>query len=136
LNFNPDNSEYLLSELQDALRQCHDTAVGPDEIHYQMLKHLPDTALSSLLHIFNDIWQTGSFPSSWSEATIIALPKSNKDRTSPNNYKPIVLTRCLCKTFEKMVNNRLTWYFENNNILGYRVDFVGDEVPQINWYVC
>jgi hypothetical protein len=39
LNFNSDNSEYYnelfsLSELQDAPRQCHDTAVGPDEIQY------------------------------------------------------------------------------------------------------
>jgi hypothetical protein len=38
LNFNSDNSEYYnelfsLSEQQDALRQCHDTAVGPEEIH-------------------------------------------------------------------------------------------------------
>jgi hypothetical protein len=69
LNFNSDNSEYhnelfSLSKLQDALRQCHDAAVGPAEIHYKMLKHLPETALSSLLHILNDIWQTGSFSSS------------------------------------------------------------------------
>jgi hypothetical protein len=61
LNFSSDNLEYYnelfsLSELQDALCQCHCTAVRPDEIHYQMLKHLPDTALSSLLHILNDIW--------------------------------------------------------------------------------
>jgi hypothetical protein len=41
-----------------------------------------------------------------------------------------------------MVNNRLTWYLESSNILTdlqnlliYRVDFVGDEEPQINWYV-
>jgi hypothetical protein len=115
LNFNSDHSEYYnelvsLSELQDALRQCHDTAVGPDDIHYQMLKHLPDTALSSLLHIVNDIWQTGSFLSSWSEATIIPLPKPDMDRTvhtCPSNYRPIALTSCLCKTFEKMVNNSL-----------------------------
>jgi hypothetical protein len=68
-NFNSDHSEYYtelfsLSELQDALRQSHNTAVGLDEIHYQLLKHLPYTALSSLLHILNNIWQTGSFLSS------------------------------------------------------------------------
>jgi hypothetical protein len=131
LNFNSDNSEYYnelfsLSELQDALCQCLDTAVGPDDFHYHMLKHLPDTALSSLLHILNDIWQTGSFPSSWSEATIIPLPKPCKDHTSPNNYRPIVLTSCLCKTFERMVINRLMWYLESDNILSYRVDFIGD----------
>jgi hypothetical protein len=118
LNFNSEHWEYYnklfsLSELQDALRQCHDTAVGSDEIHYQMLKHLPDTALSSLL----DIWQTGSFPSSWSEVTIIPLPKPDKDHTCPSNYRPIALTSCLCKTCERRVNNRVAWCSESNNIL-------------------
>jgi Reverse transcriptase (RNA-dependent DNA polymerase) len=81
-----------------------------------MIKHLPYIAFSSLLHILNNIWQTGSFPSSWLEATIIPLPKPDKDHTCPSNYRPIALTSCLCKTFEKMVNNRLTWYLETNNI--------------------
>lgn len=122
LKFQSDNSEsynmtFSRSELQDALHQAHDTAVGPDEIHYQMLKHLPENSLSMLLDIFNDIWQNGYFPSSWSEATVIPIPKPDKDHTSPNNYRPIALTSCLCKTFERMVNNRLTWYLESNNIL-------------------
>ena len=30
-----------LDELADAISKSHDTAVGPDDIHYQMLKHLP-----------------------------------------------------------------------------------------------
>jgi hypothetical protein len=100
-NFYSDNSEYYnelfsLAELQDALRQSHHTAVGPDKIHYQMFKHLPDTSLSSQLDIFNKIWQTGSFTSSWSEVTIISLPKLDKDHTSPNNHRPIALISCLC----------------------------------------
>jgi Reverse transcriptase (RNA-dependent DNA polymerase) len=82
-----------------------------------MLKYLPYTAPSSLLHILNDIWQTGSFPSSWSEATIIPLPKPDKNHNCPSNYKPIAITSCLCKTFERIMHNRLTWYLETNNIL-------------------
>jgi hypothetical protein len=43
LKFLSDNTEaynqlFSMTELQDALRQTHDTAVGSDEIHYQMLK--------------------------------------------------------------------------------------------------
>ena len=122
LKFHSDNSEsynefFSLTELQDALHQAHDTAVGPDEIHYQMLKHLPITSLITLLDILNNMWETGSFPSRWSEATVIPLPKPEKDHTCPNNYRPIALTSCLCKTFERMVNNRLTWYLEKNKIL-------------------
>ena len=33
----------LLQEFQDALRRAHCTSAGPDEIHYQLLKHVKKT---------------------------------------------------------------------------------------------
>ena len=45
------NRPFSLEELQDALRRAHDTSAGPDEIHYQLLKHLPDVCLLLLLNI-------------------------------------------------------------------------------------
>jgi hypothetical protein len=56
-------------------------------------------------HIFRkDTWVTHNFLSSWSEATVIPIPKPGKDPTDPGNYKPIALTSCLCKTFERLIN--------------------------------
>ena len=63
------------------------------------------------------MWQSGEFPKIWSDATIIPIPKPGKDPTSPNNYRSIALTSCVCKTFERMVNERMVWYLESNNIL-------------------
>ena len=79
------NSEFLLSELTDALSKAHDTSPGPDDIHYQLLKHLPVSTLLILLEIFNDIWKTGNIPKSWKEATVIPIPKPDKDHTDPTN---------------------------------------------------
>ena len=84
LKFSSDNSEtynqfFSLSELKDALLKAHDSSPGPDDIHYQFLKHLPDSSLLVLLKTFNDIWETGNVPKSWKEATIIPIPKPGKD---------------------------------------------------------
>jgi len=62
---------FTKSELVDALHRAHDLATGPDSIHYQMLKHLPDSASSVLLQIFNNLCNSGNFPKSWCEATVI-----------------------------------------------------------------
>ena len=42
------NSLFNITELKDAIAVSKDTATGPDDIHYQMLKHLPETALDTL----------------------------------------------------------------------------------------
>ena len=34
-----------MKELKKALKKCHDTAVGCDDIHYRFLKHLPFRSL-------------------------------------------------------------------------------------------
>ena len=117
LNIEEYNNPFNLLELIDAIQKSNDTATGPDEVHYQMLKHLPNNALSTILHIFNDIWATGVFPESWRLATIIPIPKPGKDHEESSNYRPIALTSCLCKTLERMINKRLVWYLESNDLI-------------------
>ena len=117
LNNEEYNNPFNLLELIDAIQKSNDTATWPDEVHYQMLKHLPNNALSTILHIFNDIWATGVFPESWRLATIIPIPKPGKDHEEPSNYRPIALTSCLCKTLERMINKRLVWYLESNDLI-------------------
>ena len=92
-----------------------------------MLKHLPDTSLEPLLNIFNYIWTTGKFPDDWQYATIIPIPKPGKDPAKPNNYRPFALKSCPCKTLERMINKRHTWFLESNTHIsrfqsGFRSD--------------
>lgn len=120
LNFISQNTEiynqpFSMEELLNSLKCCHDTAVGPDKVHYQFLKHLPQLSLCLLLDNFNEIWKSGNIPPSWQEATIIPIPKPGKEHKDPNNYRPIALTSCVCKTMERMVNNRLVWKLESDH---------------------
>ena len=68
-----------MQELNSALTKSHNIAVGPDEVRYQMLKHLPETAIDTLLHIFNNTCQSGDFPPNWHKATDIPIPKPGKN---------------------------------------------------------
>ena len=111
------NRPFSLSELTDCIMKSHNTAVGPDEIHYEFLKKLPSCSLDFLLQAFNEVWVSGKFPTSWKQATIIPIPKPGKDNTDPSNYRPIALTSYLCKTLERMINTRLIWFLESNGLI-------------------
>ena len=92
-------------------------APGPDGIHNNSLKHLPEETLKILKEILNKIWISADFPDQWWAGTVIPIPKPNKDHTDPLSYRPIALTSCLCKVLERMINTRFIWYLEKSWIL-------------------
>ena len=114
---------WLYSKLLLKHRGCKNTvhisprAPGPDRIHNNLLKHLPEDTLNILKEILNNIWISGDFPPQWRAATVIPIPKPNKDHTNPLSYRPIALTSCLCKVLERMINTRFIWYLEKYGIL-------------------
>ena len=111
------NRPFSKAELRSAITKLRSVSEGPDMVHNDMLRHLPDCALDALLVIFNHLWESGEFPASWREATVIPLLKPGKSGADPLHYRPISLTSCLCKLMEKLVNARLSWFLESKNIL-------------------
>ena len=75
----PYNQPFTLVELFAALSRCSSTSAGPDDVHYDMLKHLPFACLSTLLVLYNAIWLGIVFLSSWRKAVVIPIPKPGKD---------------------------------------------------------
>ncbi|GBM31472.1 hypothetical protein AVEN_130552-1, partial [Araneus ventricosus] len=116
-SYAPYNTDFTFHELKVCLSEVEKTSPGPDNISYQMIKHLSNSSLQNLLHLYNRIWHEHCFPSSWQQAIIIPIPKPGKDPSNTLNYRPIALTNCLCKLMEKMVNRRLVYYLEHNKIL-------------------
>ena len=106
-------SPFSSIELSTAISQLStSTSSGPDQITYPLLSHLPQSALNFLLYIFNLSWSTHTFPSAWKQSTIIPILKSGKPSDSPSSYRPISLTSCTSKLFERMVLGRLTYFLE------------------------
>ena len=101
----------------DSIKKSNHSAVGPDEIHNEFLKQLPYESVKCLLKLYNNIWVNDTFPETWRQLIIVPIPKSGKDTSNPKNYRLIVLTSRLCKTMERMINSRLTWYLETNGLI-------------------
>ena len=96
------------------------TATGSDKVAYSMLKHLPCSGMGLLLHIFNLFRSSHSFPSIWKTSFIIPLHKMGKTLDSPASFRPISLTSCVSKLFERIILSRLLIFLESNSILSPR----------------
>ena len=130
INFNTNrnlryNKKFTMRDLKRSLKKSNNSSPGPDQIHYEILRHRPIETLHILLDIINETWKSDTFPESWRETLIISIPKPGKDHFNPLNYRPIALTSCICKSVERMVNERLVCYLEKNGLLakqqcGYR----------------
>ena len=95
------------------------TATGPDKVAYPMLKHLLRSGMDLLLYIFNLSWSSHSFPSIWKTSSIIPIHKI-EPLDSPASFRPISLTSCVSKLFERNILSRLLFFLESNSILSPR----------------
>ena len=121
IDFTSDNTEvynkpFRLRDLRWSIMKAKPRALGPDGIHNNLLKHLPEDTLK----ILKKLWTSADFPHQWRAATVIPIPKPNKDHTNPLSYRPIALTSCLCKVLERMINTHFIWYLEKSRILDKR----------------
>ena len=111
-------SNFKLSELNSALRKLKARkSPGPDNIHNEMLKHLGSHSKLVILDFINLTWSQGKLPSSWKIATIKPILKKGKPEEDLSSYRPISLSSCLGKVAERMMNQRLYWWLEANNLL-------------------
>ena len=86
------------------------TATGPDKVAYPMLKQLPRSGMDFRLYIFNLSWSSHSFPSIWKISSIILIHKMGKPLDSPVSFRPISLTSCVSKLFERIILSRLLFF--------------------------
>ena len=85
--------------------------------HYEMLEHLPHHRKLYLLEFYKDIFQESCLPERWRRAIVVPILKPKNDGSSASNYRPITLTSCLCKLFERMINYWLVEFLNLGNLL-------------------
>ena len=113
-------TNFRLRYFRRAIMKAKPCAPGPDGIHNNLLKHLPEDTLKILKEVLNNVWTSVDFPHKWRAAIMIPIPKPNKDHTALLSYRPIALTSCLYKVLELMISTRFIRYLEKSGILDGR----------------
>lgn len=73
---------------------------GLDGIDNEIIHKIPMRYKLLLLDIYNEMYQKNDYPNDWQHTFIHMINKADA-----KSVRPIALTSCLCKIFEKLVKN-------------------------------
>ena len=89
---------FTAKEIKDAIKSLKNgKSAGIDNVYGEMLKYGPDAISSEIAEIFNEISESGQYPSEIKEGILIPLQKPGKKAGTPQNLRPISLLSMLRK---------------------------------------
>ena len=92
-------------------------APGCDNILNEVVKFSISHFTSFYVKLFNNILDTGSFPSAWSSGLIVPIYKGSGDKGDACNYRGITLSSCLGKVFTRVLSSRIDNFVSINETL-------------------
>ena len=114
---NPLTKPITVFDILRILRNFKNKAPGESGITQNMLLHLLQIAIERLRDLVSLLLSIGYFTVVYKNGIMIMTPKAEKDSRDPLNYRPITLLEIPGKILERVVNDRLYNYLENNNIM-------------------
>jgi Reverse transcriptase (RNA-dependent DNA polymerase)/Endonuclease-reverse transcriptase len=108
------DTPFTLDEVKDAAKYLRrTTAPGPDNIAAPFLSKGSIPLFTAITNIFNFSWRHSVVPTEWKKANSFAIFKKG-NRSDPSAYRLICITSIVMRLFERVVNNRLVDFLEDN----------------------
>ena len=109
---------FTKKELQTAMMSINNKpSIDHLGISNKILKNVPNATKDSILTVFNKCLKENRIPLSWKTSVVTMIQKKTDDKRNPKNYRPISITSCLARLFERMILKHLQIHLRNNNIL-------------------
>ena len=99
-------------------RMSDGRASGPDGIVNELITKAGPSMRHAAVALFRTVWEEMTVPEEWLLAHIVPIYKKAGARSDMRNYRPIALMSIMAKTYEAVLNVRLTSHLEKDNRIG------------------
>ena len=117
---NPMNS--IIVQCSGVLKQLRNInpheVTGPDQIPAKFLFEFAEEVAPALTLIYNKSIIESKIPEDWRKAYVTPIYKPGKrDRSNPENYRPISLTSISCKILEHIIFSNIMKHLNQYNVI-------------------
>jgi hypothetical protein len=110
--------EFTMIELINSIKNMNSkTSLDPFGLSNKMFKFSSQIAKEKILALFNQCLREKRVPDNWKTSVVSMLLKQGQEASGLNSYRPISMTPCLARLFERMILARLQQHLKKNNIL-------------------
>ena len=118
-NTSMESLDWLLTNaevMKAFLKLKRNKSPGLDLLPPELFIDSSDLLCEPICKLFNTLFQSNTYPLSWTKGIIVPVPKKG-DLSDVNNFRVITLTSIFSKLYSHVLDSRLRSWAEDNNIL-------------------
>ena len=94
-------------------------STGEDDISVRMIKQAQNELEPILLHLFNMIVRTTTFPESLKTSKVVPIRKTGKEPDSSDGWRPVNLVAAISKILERIFLRQILEHLDTNELIGH-----------------
>ena len=107
-----------MTELTKGLKKLNcKSSIDQDGISNKILKNISEITKETILKLFNKCLELNRVPAYWKVSTMNMILKKGADSWRTKSYRPISITPCMARLFERLILARLKSHLNDNNII-------------------